>query len=123
MQENRIDFTILEHFLQHRFVRIDCSEATDPHDLFAEAFGLPDFYGHNWDAWIDCMSHLDEPDAGLSSIHVEKGGIVTIHLSHAETLKRNQPDLLAALCESAAFVNWRRVEAGSTPILCLSFAS
>ncbi|MFE0013961.1 barstar family protein [Mesorhizobium sp. NPDC059054] len=109
--------------MQHRLVRIDCSEITDLHGLFAETFGFPDFYGHNWDAWIDCMSHLDEPDAGLSTIHVEKGGIVVIQLEQAEALKRNQPDLLVALCESAAFVNWRRIEAGGDPILCLSFAS
>ncbi|CAM5588867.1 hypothetical protein MAUB1S_09935 [Mycolicibacterium aubagnense] len=109
--------------MQHRLVRIDCSKVTDIHALFAEAFGFPDFYGRNWDAWIDCMSHLDEPDAGLSSTHVEKGGIVVIQLEQAEALKRSRPDLLAALCESAAFVNWRRIEAGIGPILCLSFAS
>lgn len=109
--------------MQHRLVRVDCSEAADLHGPFAKAFGFPDFYGRNWDAWIDCMSHLDEPDAGLSTIHVEKGGIVVIQLEQADALKRSQPDLLAALCESAAFVNWRRIEAGSAAILCLSFAS
>lgn len=109
--------------MQHRLVRVDCSEPTDLHGLFAETFGFPDFYGHNWDAWIDCMSHLDEPDTGLSTIHVEKGSIVVIQLDQAEALKHSQPDLLIALCESAAFVNWRRIEAGLGPILCLSFAS
>lgn len=109
--------------MQYRFVRVDCSEAADLHGLFAEAFGFPDFYGRNWDAWIDCMSHLDEPDAGLSAIHVKKGDVVVIQLGQADVLKRNRPDLLAALCESAAFVNWRRIEAGTAPILCLSFAS
>jgi len=112
--------------LQHRLVRVDCSQindAADLHDRFAQTFGFPAFYGRNWDAWIDCMSHLDEPGAGLSAIHVEEGGIVVIQLSEAEALKRRRPDLLAALCESAAFVNWRRIEAGGTAILSLSFAA
>lgn len=112
--------------MQHRLVPVDCSRVTDAaglHAQFAQAFGFPGFYGRNWDAWIDCMSHLDEPGAGLSAIHVEEGGIVVIQLSQAEALKRRRPDLLAALCESAAFVNWRRIEAGAAAVLCLSFAA
>jgi RNAse (barnase) inhibitor barstar len=29
------------------------------HDLFAEVFGFPGFYGRNMDAWIDCMTWLE----------------------------------------------------------------
>jgi hypothetical protein len=50
-------------------VRIDASRITDQatfHSVFAEAFGFPGFYGQNMDAWIDCMTHLDDPSSGLS---------------------------------------------------------
>jgi RNAse (barnase) inhibitor barstar len=31
------------------------------HAEFRRVFGFPEFYGHNMDAWIDCMTSLDEP--------------------------------------------------------------
>jgi RNAse (barnase) inhibitor barstar len=34
------------------------------HSAFASAFGFPDFYGRNMDAWIDCMTSLDSPGTG-----------------------------------------------------------
>ncbi|MFM0375819.1 barstar family protein [Paraburkholderia strydomiana] len=35
------------------------------HRLFAQIFGFPTFYGSNMDALIDCLSHLDEPEAAM----------------------------------------------------------
>jgi RNAse (barnase) inhibitor barstar len=35
------------------------------HAAFAEIMGFPAFYGHNWNAWIDCMSYIDDADAGM----------------------------------------------------------
>ncbi len=46
-------------------VRLDCDRITDWesfHSLFAEVFGFPDFYGRNMNAWIDCMSYLDDSE-------------------------------------------------------------
>lgn len=37
---------------------------------FAKIFGFPDFYGKNMDAWIDCMSYLDDPDSGMTTINL-----------------------------------------------------
>ena len=39
------------------------------HDAFASAFGFPGFYGRNMNAWIDCMSYLDDPDTTLDIFH------------------------------------------------------
>ncbi|MDZ4753789.1 MAG: barstar family protein [Phycisphaerae bacterium] len=36
---------------------------TSPY-TFAETFGFPGFYGRNMNAWNDCMTFLDGPDAG-----------------------------------------------------------
>lgn len=44
------------------------------HDVFAELFGFPDFYGRNMDAWIDFMSH-DVPDAEMTLCQVKPGQI------------------------------------------------
>lgn len=54
-------------------VSLDCNKFHDwPsfHEEFAKAFGFPDFYGKNMNAWIDCMTYLDDPDAGMSTLTV-----------------------------------------------------
>jgi len=38
----------------------------------------PGFYRRNMNAWNDCMTYLDDPDSGMSSVTVEKGGLVVI---------------------------------------------
>ena len=52
-------------------VKIDCTQITDWHtfsDVFAAAFGFPGYYGRNMNAWIDCMTYLDDPDAGIERV-------------------------------------------------------
>src|SRR5262245_17924374 len=64
-------------------VRIDTTKICDWasfHDVFSETFGFPDFYGRNMDAWIDCMTSLDDPGAGMSKIHAPEGSMVTLQL-------------------------------------------
>jgi hypothetical protein len=86
------------------------------HDVCAETFGFPDYYGRNMNAWIDCMTYLDEPDTRVS---VAKGGLVVIRVEEAEKFASRCPEQHAALLEYTAFVNHRRVEAGEPPILAL----
>ena len=62
-------------------VRIDTNRIRDWdsfHTVFADAFGFPSFYGRNMDAWIDCMSYLDDPDAMMSTLTVARGYVVVI---------------------------------------------
>ena len=91
------------------------------HAEFARVFGFPDFYGQNMDAWIDCMTSLDEPEDGLTTIHVEKGRCLTIEIEDAEHLRAACREQYDALLECAAFVNWRRIERGAPAVLGLSF--
>jgi RNAse (barnase) inhibitor barstar len=91
------------------------------HDEFARVFGFPEFYGYNMDAWIDCMTSLDAPEDGLTSIHVEKGHCLTIEVEDAEHLRGACREQYDALVECAAFVNWRRIERGNPAVLALSF--
>ncbi len=91
------------------------------HDLFAEVFGFPNFYGRNMNAWIDCMTNLDDPSAGMSSIHAAPGGVVVLELEHVNEFAIRCPEQYAAVVECSAFVNWRRLQAGYEPVLALSF--
>ena len=105
-------------------VRLDLQEIEDWesfHDLFAEVMGFPEFYGRNMSAWIDCMTSLDEPGDGLTSVHAPKDGFLVLHMDNAGTLAERHPELYAALVESAAFVNHRRIAVGEPPVLALSF--
>lgn len=106
-------------------VRIDARRITgwdSFHDVFAEALGFPDFYGRNMSAWIDCLTYADDPGSAMTTVHAPPGGVVTIHLDDARDFPRRCPEPYAALVESAAFVNWRRIEMGQPAVLALSFA-
>ena len=103
---------------------IDCAEITDRasfHRVFKEKFGFPNFYGANMDAWIDCMTSLDAPQDGMTTVHVEKGQVLTLQLDNVDSFRQRCPDTYAALIESSAFVNCRRIEKGLERVLALSF--
>ncbi|HEU4834192.1 MAG TPA: barstar family protein [Pyrinomonadaceae bacterium] len=91
------------------------------HDTFAETLGFPGFYGRNMDAWIDCMTCLDDPDAGLTSTHVTRGDVIVLCMSDVGDFKRRCPEIYDALVECSAFVNYRRIERGEPAVLALSF--
>jgi len=105
-------------------VRIDCSKITSIdkfHDVFALAMGFPDFYGRNMNAWIDCMTSLDEPEDELTSVHVPKGEMLTIQLDNIDKLISSDQKMYESLVDDVAFVNHRRIEAGDMPVLALSY--
>jgi hypothetical protein len=89
------------------------------HDVFAKAFGFPAFYGRNWNAWIDCMSCLDEPESAMSKITVSKGELFTLHVVNTESFHKRLPSIFSAFIECAAFVNYRRTERGEPAVLAL----
>lgn len=105
-------------------VRMDMRRITDWksfHDEFAHVFGFPSFYGRNMDAWIDCMTSLDAPNDGMSSVHCSPPDVVVLQLDHATHLRRHAPDLLDAIVQCAAFVNSRRIDMGQCAVLALSY--
>ena len=91
------------------------------HDVFAKAFGFPEFYGRNMDAWIDCMTALDVPEDGMTTVYCEPGTLITIEITNAKSLERRCPEQFSALVDCIAFVNWRRIESGGQPVLTLSY--
>ena len=110
--------------MKNPIVRLDTrriSDWTTFHDVFAEAFGFPDFYGHNMNAWIDCMTSLDEPADGMTSVHAPPGGVLVLQLDFVDDFSARCPEIFDAIVEDAAFVNWRRTETGQEPVLAISF--
>ena len=104
--------------------RIDCANIKDWdsfHDEFNRVFEFLDGYGRNMDAWIDCMTCIDDPDDGMTGIHCEEDGILTIELENVNELRGKRFEYWEAIVECAAFVNWRRIDTGQKPVLALSY--
>ena len=102
-------------------IRLDSARLSDWdsfHDTFAADFGFPEFYGRNMNAWVDCMSALTEPDEGMTSIQASPTDPVVLHLQGVE---RIPAEIFAEIVDSTAFVNWRQIESGGTPVLILAF--
>jgi hypothetical protein len=105
-------------------VSIDADAIVDEasfHDVFSQALGFPSFYGRNLNAWVDCLSSLDEPAGGLCSVQLVPGELLTLIVDNARSFRERLPDLFAAFLEAAAFVNWRRIKSGEAPVLVLAF--
>lgn len=92
------------------------------HNVFKEALGFPDFYGRNMDAWIDCMTDLDDPDGGITKVTIKPGSIIILNIENSAEFKKRCQEQYDALIEGAAFVNYRRTETGELPILSLMFS-
>jgi len=104
-------------------VRLDTSSISDWNAFHAtcrEAFGFPDFYGMNMDAWIDCMTYLDEGD-GMSRFHLAPGETLNIEVTDTESFNSRVPEIFDGLVECTAFVNQRYLAAGKSPLLSLVF--
>jgi len=104
-------------------VRINTEPITDWqsfHENCRETFGFPDFYGMNMDAWIECLSYLDE-DAAMTHFNLALGEKLHIEVSDTESFNKRLPEIFDALVECSAFVNRRYVEDGKPPILSLVF--
>lgn len=65
------------------------------------------------------MTYLDDSKSGMSSITVAKEGLVILKVENAAAFKKRCLEQYEALLECSAFVNYRRVEVGESPILAL----
>ncbi|MBR1161925.1 barstar family protein [Bradyrhizobium elkanii] len=81
--------------------------------------GFADFYGRNMNAWIDCMTYVDDPPSGMTNVSVSEGEILTLRVDDAPDFRRRCPEQYEALIECCAFVNYRRMERGDAPVLAL----
>lgn len=110
----------------NEMITIDCNEIRNWktfHDVFAKQFGFPEFYGRNMNAWIDCMTSIDTPEDGMTSVHCAKGSVFTIALLNVNEFRARDRELYDAIVECSSFVNYRRIRIGEAPVLVLSFQS
>jgi Barstar (barnase inhibitor) len=91
------------------------------HAVFARTLGFPDFYGRNMNAWIDCMTSIDEPQDGMTSIHALKEGWLVLDLGECTDFSQRCPEQYEAILEGVGFVNYRRMDVGEKPVLAVSF--
>ena len=98
-------------------VVIDGAAITDEaslHREFAAKMGFAGFYGHNWDAWIDCMGYITEPEAKMTEVHVAVGDELLLKVLDGRALERRCPDVVKALLECGDFANERLQNHGET---------
>ncbi|MFH2046804.1 MAG: barstar family protein [Pseudomonadota bacterium] len=78
------------------------------HAAFAKVMGFPDFYGSNWDAWIDCMSYIDDSEAGMSQVQVALGAQIEFVVSgYKFSRELDESDVFHNFCICSGFVNTR----------------
>lgn len=88
------------------------------HSESQHAFGFPDFYGRNMDAWIDSLSTLREGD-GMSKFKLGPEETLQIEVLHSDVLRRQAPEIFGALKEFTSIVNQLYLEGGEEPALTL----
>lgn len=70
-------------------IQIDAARLRDWetfHSVFALELGFPSFYGKNMNAWIDCMSAIDDPDGGMTTVHASPGDPVVLRLENVSAM-------------------------------------
>lgn len=110
--------------MAYQVVHLDLSQVSREksiHALFQEVFGFPEFYGHNWDAWIDCMSYLDAPHEGMTKVTVGPEEILVMNLSGVSEFRKNYAEQFDSLLSCTAFANLRNLQGGSLPHLVLAY--
>lgn len=83
------------------------------HEVFSEIMGFPDFYGKNNNAWIDCMSYIDDKEAGMSKIIVEPGESLDIVVLGTEKAIEMASEVFLGFMEIVSDVNQRFIESGT----------
>lgn len=102
-------------------VTLDGRKLTDMpsfHRECALAFGLPDFYGRNISALIDCLSGVRDND-GMSRFMLAPDEVLDIELRDASIVSHEAPAVLAALEDTVDEVNLRHTELGAAAPLRL----
>ncbi|MGB3635174.1 MAG: barstar family protein [Rubrobacteraceae bacterium] len=94
-------------------VRLDANTIVDRdsfHGTFKEPFGFPDWYGANMDAWIECMSDLDDVESGMTEIKLDSEEMLCLEVTGVESLAERIPDVLEDSVVCTALVNQEYME-------------
>jgi RNAse (barnase) inhibitor barstar len=91
------------------------------HSACKTAFGFPDFYGDNMDAWVDCLSYLRDEE-NMTKFLLKPSEKLQIVIDRADILRKNVPDLLEELSFCIEGINERYADYGENPALELKLA-
>jgi RNAse (barnase) inhibitor barstar len=91
------------------------------HAACRTAFGFPEFYGGNMDAWVDCLSYLRDEE-GMTKFRLHPDEKLQIVIDHADILQKNAPDLLEEVAFCIEGINERYADYGEKPALELKLA-
>lgn len=83
------------------------------HKVFAEVMGFPNFYGNNNNAWIDCMSYIDDKDAGMSKVTVTPSESLSIIVSGTENAIETTSEVFLGFIEIVSIVNQRFIDSNT----------
>jgi hypothetical protein len=83
----------------------------DFHRASRTAFGFPEFYGDNNNAWVDCLSYLDQDD-GLSAFVLDRDEVLELLLADYSEFAEKHPDIALGITQLVATVNSRYSERG-----------
>ena len=84
------------------------------HEQSKIAFGFPAFYGANMDAFIDCLTYIDEGD-GMSSVILKAEEKLIIKIIGTTSFRNRLPDVAFALSDSVDAINERFAKVGKEP--------
>lgn len=90
------------------------------HEIFKMTFGFPDFYGRNMDAWIDCMTEIDDRESGMTKVWINNTDTLIIELVNSSSFKERCSDIYLALLECSAFVNYRKIESNKQAMIAIA---
>lgn len=102
-------------------VQLDGAAITDWasfHAACRQAFGFPDFYGNNLDAWVDCLSYLRDDD-GMTKFQLADDEVLEIEIVHADALRQRAPEILDEIVPIIDDLNERYTDYGEKPALRL----
>lgn len=91
------------------------------HAASKAAFGFPDYYGANMDAWIDCLSYLRDEE-GMSRFRLAPKETLDITLSNSQIWREQQSEMLEELQFCIEAINDRYQDYGELPALTLALA-
>ena len=89
------------------------------HTVCQRVFGFPDLYDHTMDAWVDCLSCLDDPAADMSGFTLAPGELLVIVVPGSAGLK---DEVFTGLIDGSIAVNTRFAERGKPPVVALVLA-
>lgn len=66
------------------------------HTECAREFGFPDFYWRNGNAWIDCLTYIDEEDP-MCRFVLQPQEVLTVETINSDVVRCQAPDVLTGL--------------------------